>query len=147
MTVGIVMLVHTALDRAEQVARHWTASGCPVVIHVDRKVRRRVYRSFSESLADDPLIRFSSRHRCEWGTWGIVAASQAASELLLDEFPEVHHVFLASGSCLPLRPVQELIDYLGARTRTDFIESVTTADVPWTIGGLDLDRFTLRFPF
>ncbi|MEY8842132.1 beta-1,6-N-acetylglucosaminyltransferase [Cribrihabitans sp. XS_ASV171] len=146
-TVGIVMLVHTALDRAEQVARHWTASGCPVVIHVDRNVRRRIYADFEKRCADNPLIVFSRRHRCEWGTWGIVAASQAASELMLDRFPDVRHVYLASGSCLPLRPVQELIDYLAARPRTDFIESATTADVPWTVGGLESERFTLRFPF
>ncbi len=63
------------------------------------------------------------------------------------DFPDVRHVYLASGSCLPLRPVQELQDYLAARPLTDFIESVTTADVPWTVGGLDEERFTLRFPF
>ena len=40
MSVGIIMLVHTAFDRAEQVARHWAAAGCPVVIHVDRAVPR-----------------------------------------------------------------------------------------------------------
>ncbi|TLP65703.1 glycosyl transferase [Parasedimentitalea maritima] len=146
-TVGVVMLVHTALDRAEQVARHWTAGGCPVVLHVDGNVPNATYRAFASALADDPLVRFSRRHRCEWGTWGIVAASQSASELMLKEFANVHHVFLASGSCLPLRPVQELIDYLAARPRTDFIESATTADVPWTVGGLDVERFTLRFPF
>ena len=147
MTVGTVMLVHTSLNRAAQVARHWTASGCPVVIHVDRNVPRRTCRSFVKALSDDPLIRFSKRHRCEWGTWGIVAASQAASELMLQEFPQVNHVYLASGSCLPLRPIQELIDYLAARPQTDFIESATTSDVPWTVGGLDAERFTLRFPF
>lgn len=146
-TVGIVMLVHTALDRAEQVARHWTAGGCPVVLHVDGNVSAKSYRAFASALADDPLIRFCPRHRCEWGTWGIVAASQSASELLLSEFSDVRHVYLSSGSCLPLRPVQELIDYLAARPRTDFIESATTADVPWTVGGLDSERFTLRFPF
>ena len=146
-TVGIVMLVHTALGRAEQVARHWTASGCPVVIHVDQKVPRRTYQDFAKSCSDNSLIRFSKRHRCEWGTWGIVAASQSASEMLLEDFPDVHHVYLSSGSCLPLRPVQELLDYLEARPRTDFIESATTADVPWTVGGLDSERFTLRFPF
>ena len=54
---------------------------------------------------------------------------------------------LASGACLPLRPVQELIDYLADRPRVDFIESATTADVSWTVGGLDHERFTLRFPF
>jgi hypothetical protein len=48
---------------------------------------------------------------------------------------------------LPLRPVSELVSYLAARPHTDFIESATTADVPWTVGGLDHERFTLRFPF
>ena len=36
--LGIVMLVHTALHRAGQVARHWTAVGLSQsVIHVDRQ--------------------------------------------------------------------------------------------------------------
>ena len=144
--VGIVMLVHTALDRAEQVTRHWTAGGCPVVLHVDRKVERRTFQAFRERLSKNPLVRFSHRHRCEWGTWGIVSASQCASELLLKDFPDVGHVYLASGSCLPLRPVQELIEYLQQRPETDFIESATTADVPWIVGGLSTERFTLHFP-
>ncbi|QJF49785.1 beta-1,6-N-acetylglucosaminyltransferase [Roseobacter ponti] len=147
MSVGIVMLVHTALGRAEEVVRHWSASGCPVVIHVDRSVPRKTYQKFVRALDDVPDVEFSKRFRCEWGTWGIVAATQAASERLLAEYPQVRHVYLASGSCLPLRPVQELIDYLDARPQTDFIESATTADVPWTVGGLDAERFTLRFPF
>ncbi|WP_254796811.1 beta-1,6-N-acetylglucosaminyltransferase [Sulfitobacter albidus] len=145
--VGVVMLVHTALGRAEQVARHWAASGVPIVIHVDRNVPKATYDTFRTALADVPNLLFSKRYRCEWGTWGIVAASQAASELMLASFADVRHVYLASGSCLPLRPVEELIDYLAARPRTDFIESATTADVPWTVGGLDEERFTMRFPF
>lgn len=145
--LGIVMLVHTSLERAAQVARHWTANGCPVVLHVDRNVSTEDFRAFHRVLVDDPLVRFCSRHRCEWGTWGIVAATQAASEVMLEEFAQVRHVYLASGSCLPLRPVQELIDYLAERPRIDFIESATTADVPWIVGGLSHERFTLRFPF
>lgn len=147
MTVGVVMLVHTALGRAEQVARHWSAAGCPIVIHVDKHVTSKVYDAFVASLSDVPNLVFSQRYRCEWGTWGIVAATQSASELMLASFPQVRHVYLASGSCLPLRPVQELLNYLAARPRTDFIESATTADVPWTVGGLDEERFTMRFPF
>ena len=146
-TVGIVMLVHTALARAEQVARHWAASDCPVVIHVDKGVPKPTHDAFVNALSNVPNVIFSKRYRCEWGTWGIVAASQAASELMLANFADVRHVYLASGSCLPLRPVDELVEYLAARPRTDFIESATTADVPWTVGGLDAERFTLRFPF
>ncbi|MEM5541403.1 beta-1,6-N-acetylglucosaminyltransferase [Sulfitobacter sp. AS92] len=147
MSIGIVMLVHNAWDRAEQVARHWAAAGCPVVIHIDKAVPRRAHDAFVAALSDLKDVHFSPRKRCEWGTWGIVAASQGAAEVMLSSFPKVRHVYLASGSCLPLRPVQELIDYLEARPQTDFIESATTGDVPWTVGGLDEERFTLRFPF
>ena len=147
MSVGIIMLVHTAFDRAEQVARHWSASGCPLVIHADKSVPNDAYTAFTRALSDLPDVRYSKRHRCEWGTWGLVAATLKAAEVMLQEFPDVRHIYLASGSCLPLRPVEELKDYLAARPHTDFIESATTADVPWTIGGLDHERFTLRFPF
>ncbi|WP_317056501.1 beta-1,6-N-acetylglucosaminyltransferase [Roseovarius rhodophyticola] len=147
MSVGIIMLVHTAFDRAEQVARHWSAAGCPIIVHVDKNVLSGPYNEFVEALSDLPNVRFSKRHRCEWGTWGLVAATQSASRMMLDEFAHVRHVYLASGSCLPLRPVQELIDYLAERPQTDFIESATTSDVPWTIGGFDKERFTLSFPF
>ncbi len=147
MSVGILMLVHTAFGRAEQVARHWTKYGCPVVIHVDSSVKPKLYKKFVKALDDVPDVRFCKRHKCEWGDWGLVAASQSAGETMLAEFPDVRHIYLSSGSCLPLRPVQELKDYLKARPRTDFIESATTADVPWTVGGLDAERFTLHFPF
>ena len=137
MSVGIIMLVHTAFDRAEEVARHWAAAGCPVVFHVDKNVKDDAYYGFVKSMSDLPDTRFVKRHRCEWGTWGLVAATQAAAQTLLDDFPNVRHVYLTSGACLPLRPLQELFDYLDERPQTDFIESATTADVPWTIGGLD----------
>ena len=147
MSVGFLMLCHTALHRAAQVARHWATAGCPVVIHVDAHVPATEVDQLQADLADLPNVLFSKRHRCEWGTFGIVAATQSAAELMLAEFPRVEHVFLASGACLPLRPVPDLIAYLADRRDTDFIESVTTADVGWTVGGLDLERFTLRFPF
>lgn len=146
-TVGIVILVHTAFDRAEQVIRHWVQGGCPVVVHVDSNVPDKTFKAFEKNISNLKAVRFSKRFRCEWGTWGMVAATQKASELMLTSFPDVRHVYLASGSCLPLRPVQELRTYLDGRPRTDFIESATTADVPWTVGGLDKERFTLRFPF
>ena len=147
MTVGIIMLVHNAFDRAEEVARHWVKGGCPVVIHVDQTVATAQYDAFVKNLSDLKQVKFCKRHACEWGTWGIVAGAQSGATLLLTSFAQVRHVYLASGSCMPLRPVGELVQYLDSRPRTDFIESATTADVPWTVGGLDAERFTLRFPF
>ena len=118
MTLGVVMLVHDALDRATQVARHWSNNGCPVVIHVDKQVPNKAHNAFVSGLRDLKNIRFSKRHRCEWGTWSLVAASQSASSLMLNDFSSVRHVYLASGSCLPLRPIDELKKYLEDRPMT-----------------------------
>ncbi|KAF0676383.1 DUF5927 domain-containing protein [Profundibacterium mesophilum] len=147
MSVGFVMLCHEALDRAGQVAAHWAAAGCPVVIHVDRRVPEADFRALVEQVSHLETVDFCTRHACDWGTWTLVAAAQSGAEALLARHPGLGHVCLVSGSCLPLRPVAELIDYLAARPETDFIESVTTRDVPWIKGGLDTERFTLRFPF
>ena len=65
MTLGFVMLCHTALDRAAQVARNWASSDCPVVIHVDkrtptragRKAARRSGRSGQCPLFHPPCLR------------------------------------------------------------------------------------------
>ena len=146
MSLGFVMMVHEALDRAGQVARHWAGAGCPVVIHVDAKVPAGEFIAFRQSLGDLGNVHFCRRYACEWGTWSLVEAAQAGAVDMLTLFPEASHVYLASGSCLPLRPVEELRDYLAARPRTDFIESATIADVSWTVGGLSEERFTLRFP-
>ncbi|RMD93337.1 MAG: glycosyl transferase [Alphaproteobacteria bacterium] len=145
--LGFIMLAHTALNRAGQVARYWAEHGCPVVIHVDAAVGPAQFDALVAQLSDLDNVLFSGRERCEWGTFSIVRATQTAAELLLETFAEVTHVYLASGSCLPLRPPGELADYLDRHPRTDFIESVTTEEVAWTVGGLDLERFTLRFPF
>ena len=147
MTLGFVMLVHADLTRSAQVARYWARNGCPVVIHVDRKVGPKAFAQFEASFSELKNVRFCKRFNCEWGTWSLVAATLAASEILLREFPSTDHIALASGSCIPLRPVAELKEYLVAQPDVDFIESVTVDDVPWTIGGLQHERFTLRFPF
>lgn len=144
--LGFIMLVHTALDRAAQVARFWAEAGSPVVIHVDARVDAAEHGRLVQALADLDGVRFCRRRRCEWGTWSLAAAMQTAAAQLLAEFPGVGHVYAASGACLPLRPVAELAAYLARHPETDFIESVNVADVNWTKGGLSEERFTLYFP-
>ena len=146
-TLGVVMLCHAALDRAAQLARHWAMHGCPVVIHVDARTPQAQFEGLRSALKDLPDIRFTPRLPCEWGTFGLVQATLDAATRMLADFSQVSHVLLASGSCLPIKPVRALQAHLSAEPGIDFIESVTTADVGWTIGGLNEERFTLRFPF
>ncbi len=145
--LGVIMLCHTALPRAAQVARFWLAAGCPVVLHIDQAAPEHDLAALRDDLGEQPLLRFSRRHRCEWGSWEIVRASQDAAEVMLRDFADVNHVLLSSGACLPLRPAEDLLAHLNARPETDFIESVAITHATWIMGGLSQERFTLYFPF
>ncbi|GHG13954.1 DUF5927 domain-containing protein [Paracoccus aerius] len=145
--LGVVLLCHDDLGLAARLARVWADGGARVAIHVDAKVPARKDASLRRALADCDGVIFTRRHRCSWGRFSLVRATQDAAEDLLDRFSDTTHVYLASGACLPLRPVAELTAYLAADPDRDHIESVSSHDVGWTVGGLNEERFTLFFPF
>ncbi|MCV6592013.1 MAG: beta-1,6-N-acetylglucosaminyltransferase [Silicimonas sp.] len=147
MKPGFVMLAHEALDCAAQVAILLSEAGCPVHVHVDRRTRKAEFASFARSVRDLPGVTLAPRIACDWGTWSLVQASRDGAEALLAADPDLTHVALISGSCLPIKPIEEFKAFLAAHPGTDFIESVTIGDVPWTKGGLSEERFTLTFPF
>lgn len=145
--LGIVMLCHTELPLAARMAEVWATGGAAVAVHIDAKVSAEDVATMTSDLGEYDDIVYSPRHPCEWGTFSLVRATQDAAALLLDRFEDVTHVMVVSGSCLPLRPVADLTAFLGRFPTRDFIESVTAEDVGWTVGGLNEERFTLRFPF
>lgn len=147
MSVGFVMLAHTALHRAAEVARHLAAHDCPVAIHVDARTSKHSFDRFKKAIAGTANIYLAPRMRCDWGQWSLVEASRSTAASLLEVHPELDHVMLISGACLPTKPVAELKSYLERHRDTDFIESVTINEVPWTKDGLCEERFTLTFPF
>ncbi|MBM3603889.1 MAG: beta-1,6-N-acetylglucosaminyltransferase [Alphaproteobacteria bacterium] len=144
--LGVVLLCHAQLDVAAHMARIWVRGGARVAIHVDAKASAASVDAMKEALSDLPGIVWSRRHRCDWGSFGLVQATQDAAQLLLDSFPDLSHVYLASGACLPLRPVRDLTAYLALDPQRDHIESVSAFEVGWTVGGLNEERFTLYFP-
>lgn len=145
--LGVVLLCHAELAAAARMARIWAEGGARVVIHVDAKVSDAKIAPMRAELAEFGDVLYSRRHRCDWGRFSLVRATQDAAELLLKSFPDTTHVYLASGACLPLRPVAELIAYLAADPERDHVESVSAHEVGWTVGGLNEERFTLYFPF
>lgn len=147
MSVGFVMLAHAALDRAAEVARAISDEGCPLVIHVDRRAGHEEFTRFAADVAGMPGVTLARRIRCDWGTWSLVAATLISVEKLLSETPGCGHVKLISGACLPIKPIRDLKRFLADKPGTDFIESVTIEDVPWTQGGLSEERFSFSFPF
>ncbi len=147
VTVGFVLLAHTALARSGQVARHLATAGAPVVIHIDKRTSQDEFHALVDQVSDLTNVHFAPRIACDWGAWSLVDATRVAARQLLMLFPDIGHVALISGSCLPIKPVEDLCAHLQAHPDTDFIESVTIEEVPWAKDGLGVERFTLSFPF
>lgn len=143
--LGVIMLCHENLPLAARMARLWAEGGACVAMHIDAKAPAAQVARLRAALSDID-VQYATRRSCAWGTFSLVAATQDTAETLLRAHPDLTHVLLVSGACLPLRPPAELRMFLARHPGTDFIESVNVNDVGWTIGGLHEERFTLYFP-
>ena len=145
--IGIILLAHNNLHRTEQVARHFASQNCPVVLHIDLHTNADAFENLKQALADEPLVKFCKRVHCEWGRFSLVQATLNAARLMLETWPDVGHVCLMSGSCLPIKPVKTIQKFFADHPDTDFIESVSAEDDAWVFGGLSSERFKYYFPF
>ena len=145
MTVGFVILAHENLIQLEMLAKSLSNQGAPVVVHIDLKVSSKEYNRTFQNIAKDN-VHFCTRVKCEWGMFGIVKATQNAAMVLLKKHPEVTHVYLLSGSCLPAKPIDQLNKFLDQNPDTDFVESIHLDDEKWVKGGLSDERFDYFFP-
>ncbi len=146
MKLGFIILAHQDLRRTGQLVRFLAKNGCPVSLHIDQNTPLKEVNDLEASLKNIDNVVFAKREKCGWGRFSIVQATLNATEKLLESYPEVTNVFLASGSCLPARPVKQLMAFLERHKGIDFIESVPVGDEKWVKDGLDQERFTLYFP-
>ena len=103
--LGVIFLCHNELDVASSMVRIWHDGGAAVAIHVDSRADEVSYQTMRQSLADLTDVTWVDRRQCEWGMFTMVEVIQAAATALLHQFEDVTHVLVASGSCLPLRPL------------------------------------------
>ena len=143
MGIGFVILAHEHLRRTRQLARALASKNRKVVIHVDAGACAAEYDELCDSFKNSPNILFAPRRACEWGRFSLVEAGLAASQMLLNTWPDVSHVMQISGSCLPVRPLPELEDFLARNPTRDFVESVPAIRDAWVENGLSDERFTL----
>ncbi len=147
MSIGFALLVHENLDRVAQLVSTLSQAGCKIAIHVDAKVPLEAFQPFQQALNGIDGVVFTPRIDCEWGRFSLVEAQLLALDLVLGEFPDISHVTLLSGSCLPNRPLAEFGEFLQQNPDTDFIESVRVGEKTWIKGGLESERLSLYFPF
>ncbi|WP_153772199.1 beta-1,6-N-acetylglucosaminyltransferase [Labrenzia sp. CE80] len=142
-----ILLAH---ERSEDVAELITAliesdPDCHVVVHYDAKSSDAEYQKLRDLYQACSRISFvEKRVACGWGEFGLVEATVRALRLIRDKKTAPGHVYLLSGSCMPVRPLAELRQFLSEHPTTEFIESESKE---WMTGGLRDERHWFWFPF
>jgi len=144
--LGFIILAHRDLHRTVQLVRFLANNDCPVSLHIDQNTSLEEVNELMADLNHVKNVVYPKREKCGWGQFSIVQATLNAAEVLLENHPDVTNVFMASGSCLPVRPIKQLKAFLERHKDIDFIESFSERDERWVKGGLDQERFTLYFP-
>lgn len=90
----------------------------------------------------------ADRVHCQWGDYSLVEATHRMAQLALaDEGFAFDYAALISASCIPIRPLSSLQEFLRRRQGMDFIQAVDVERRQWVKGGLEKERFQFYFPF
>lgn len=112
-----------------------------IIVHYDKRDAAANYQNLKSRYAACRRCHFlgeNARVNGEWGTFGLVQAVINIFEYIEQKKLDCSHCYLVSGSCFPIRPLEELKILLQSNPSTEFIES---SGSDWIKGGITKDRY------
>lgn len=149
--VAILLLCHEAPDQvARALASPFFASpDVKVYLHYDARRSSAERDALAGSLPAGLQHAFiAERVACGWGDYSLVEATHRLLRAAIEDAGfRADYLVLLSASCVPIRPLASLQEFLRRRDGIDFIQAVDVTRRSWVKGGLEKERFELRFPF
>ena len=150
MRLAVMMLCH---EPPEQLARRlrmpfFRNEDLKVYLHYDARRPAAELDLLGALLPRDLQIEFvRQRVACHWGEYSLVEATRRLMDTVLaDTSFEADYLLLCSGSCVPIRPLASLREYLRRRRGIDFIQAHDISKGPWVKDGLEAERYRHYFP-
>lgn len=106
-------------------------------VHVDKKTDDVTLGEMKGGLSGLSNVDFLSRHRCEWGGFGHVAATLEGIRAIVEGGRLGDYVILLTAQDYPIKTNEQIRDYLTAHDGQLFMEYFALPDKGWTNGGLD----------
>ncbi|GGO79535.1 hypothetical protein GCM10011348_14060 [Marinobacterium nitratireducens] len=147
MKVSFVLLAHEAPEQLKGLIQSLLAAGSNIYMHHDASSSGDV-RTASASWGLDALpgkLYLADRVKVVWGEWSIVEATLNCMQLIREHDTDSDYFMLLSGSCMPVKPVALLQEYL-AQSGKDHIEAVNAEKQQWVTAGLQKQRWS-KFHF
>jgi hypothetical protein len=142
----IGLLVHQNFGRITALVDFFIQSEIRTVIHVDKKSAELAKR-VSAAYTGIYLVRVISTNYCKWGEWSLVQAELDIYQEIANSFSDCKYVHLMSGADMPLKPIDEFVQFLANNTKHDFVELVDIQRNRFIVEGPQLERIIFRYPF
>lgn len=148
MNLGFIILAHNHPSAIRRLTDILATEGNRVVIHFDTSASATDKQAVRKIAGDHPdRIQVISKVHCVWGEWSLVEAVL----LSLREFAKMpeppDYIHLMSGADFPIRPIDDLREFLRRSPNLDFIECCDITQRPWVKGGLGRERLRYFYPF
>ena len=151
MKLAVLLLCH---ESPAQVARglaspFFASPDVKVYLHYDAKRPQADLARLTSLLPETVQHQvLAQRVACAWGEYSLVEATHRLMRAALsDPAFEADYLLLLSGSCMPIRPLSSLQEFLRRRRGIDFIQAVDIQQRSWVKDGLERERFQYYFPF
>jgi hypothetical protein len=93
------------------------------VVHLDQRAGRQIEETMRQYALGVRDVLLAPRHRCYWGSYGIMRATFACIRTLLAHGMPFDYAALISGQDYPVRSAVEFSEFFAAHPEAEFIEA------------------------
>ena len=143
MKVSFVLLAHEHPDKLKGLITSLLSTGSNIFVHHDATASGDLEQSVADWRLDQlpGKIYFAERVKVVWGEWSIIQATLNCLEQVRQHDKDSDYLMLLSGSCMPVKPVKLLEQYLTSSGK-DHIEAVNAEKHQWVTAGLQKQRWS-----
>jgi hypothetical protein len=149
--IAVLLLCHEEPEQVAQTLRSPFFASDDLKLYIHYDARRTEAEKQALAALVPPQVRHAfvaERVACAWGDYTLVEATHRMLRAAIedDDFTP-DYLLLSSASCVPIRPLASLQEFLRRRDGIDFIQAVDIGRRSWVRGGLEKERYEYRFPF
>lgn len=143
MNLSFVLVAHESPESLRILIETLLAGESDVYVHYDARSPHNLEQASQEWRLDrfPGKLFHAKRVKVTWGEWSIVQATLNCLTLARQQGYNADYFMLISGSCMPIKPLRLLRQFLAFQPDTDFIEVVDGIEKRWVKRGLQSRRW------
>jgi len=140
MKLAHLILAHSKPQMLERLVKRLHHPKADIYIHLDKKAN---FEDFKHLEAIDHVFFIKNRVKTEWGNYSLIDATLKGLEYILENNAQYSHINLLSGQDYPLKPIEEIQQFLFFNADKTFMHYLSINDNEWPDGKVRITQYNL----